>query len=151
MPEPPPWLGKFEPRRFWTNGHIQTIVGNYLRRPAFRVDSVTEIVVVDPTDGSRVLCHCHWQEESVRPLRLTLILVHGLEGSSNSRYIQGIAARAWDAGFNAIRMNMRNCGGTDDLSPTLYHSGLSGDVDVLMRTLAAEKQLAAFALGGYSM
>ncbi len=46
---------------------------------------------------------------------------------------------------------MRNCGGTNHLSPTLYHSGLSGDVAAVMRTLAAEKHLAAFALVGYSM
>jgi predicted alpha/beta-fold hydrolase len=91
-------------------------------------------VEVDAADGSRVLCHCHWQAEAVRAGRLTVVLVHGLEGSSNSRYIQGIAARAWDAGFNVIRMNMRNCGGTDALTPTLYHSGLSGDVGAVCAT-----------------
>ena len=42
-----------------------------------------------------------------------VVLVHGLEGSSDSRYIQGIAARAWAAGCNVIRMNMRNCGDTE--------------------------------------
>jgi predicted alpha/beta-fold hydrolase len=46
---------------------------------------------------------------------------------------------------------MRNCGGTEDLSPTLYHSGLSADVAAVMKTLAAEKGLNAFALVGYSM
>ncbi len=63
----------------------------------------------------------------------------------------GNATRAWAAGCNIIRMNMRNCGGTEDLSPTLYHSGLSGDVAAVMRTLATEKGLGAFALVGYSM
>jgi hypothetical protein len=48
-------------------------------------------------------------------------------------------------------MNMRNCGGTEDLSPTLYHSGLSGDVAAVMRTFANENGLGAFALVGYSM
>ena len=65
-------------------------------------------------DGSRVKCFCNWQPEPVRARRLTVILVHGLEGSSESRYIKGIAARAWAAGFNVVRMNMRNCGDTDD-------------------------------------
>ena len=46
---------------------------------------------------------------------------------------------------------MRNCGGTEDLSPSLYHSGLSGDVAAVLRTLGAEKKLRAFALVGYSM
>lgn len=80
-----------------------------------------------------------------------MLVVHGLEGSSNSQYVLGNTARAWAAGCNVIRMNMRNCGGTDHLSPTLYHSGLSGDVEAVMRTAAAEKGLDAFALIGYSM
>jgi predicted alpha/beta-fold hydrolase len=83
--------------------------------------------------------------------RLTVILVHGLEGSSDSRYIQGIAARAWAAGCNVVRMNMRNCGGTDTLSPTLYHSGLSGDVGAVVRHYAERFGLERVALVGYSM
>jgi uncharacterized protein len=149
--KPPAWLTSFEPRRFWTNGHVQTIVGNYLPRPSFLVDTVAETVVVDQADGSRVLCHCHWQAEPDRATRLTLVLVHGLEGSSNSRYMQGIAARAWDAGMNVIRMNMRNCGGTDALTPTLYHSGLSGDVGAVVRHYAQQFALQRVALVGYSM
>ena len=99
--------------------------------------------------ASYVLCHCHWQANAGQCL--TVLLVHGLEGSSRSQYVLGNSARAWAAGCNVIRMNMRNCGGTEDLSPTLYHSGLSGDVAAVMRTLAAEKGLRAFALIGYSM
>jgi predicted alpha/beta-fold hydrolase len=147
----PAWFTAFEPRRFWSNGHVQTIVGNYLPRPPFHVDTIAETVVVDPADGSRVLCHCHWQAEPDRSSRLTLLQVHGLEGSSNSRYMQGIAARAWDVGFNVIRMNMRNCGGTDALTPTLYHSGLSGDVGAVVRHYAHQFGLQRIALVGYSM
>jgi predicted alpha/beta-fold hydrolase len=116
-----------------------------------RSDGVAEAVEVDPADGSRVLCHCHWQAEPERKQRLTVVLVHGLEGSSNSRYIQGITARAWDAGFNVIRMNMRNCGGTDALTPTLYHSGLSSDVGAVVRHFARQYELDRVALVGYSM
>jgi len=149
--ELPRWLTPFEPRAGLSNGHLQTIVGNYLPRPPFKLHSVEEIVEVDPSDGSRVLCHCHWQPEPERAKRLTVILVHGLEGSSNSRYIQGIAARAWSEGFNVIRMNMRNCGGTDALTPTLYHSGFSGDVGAVIRHFAGGFGLERVALVGYSM
>lgn len=143
------WFTPFVPRRGLTNGHLQTIVGNFLPRPAFRLSSVAEAVEVDATDGSRVLCHCHWQPEPAR--RLTLVLVHGLEGSSESRYILGVAARAWDAGCNVVRMNMRNCGGSDALTPTLYHSGLSGDVGAVVRHYAERFSLEQVALVGYSM
>jgi predicted alpha/beta-fold hydrolase len=145
------WLTLFEPKRWLRNGHLQTIVGNYLPRPPFRVDGVAEIVEVDAADGSRVLCHCHWQAEPERAERLTVVLVHGLEGSSDSRYIQGITARGWDAGFNVIRMNMRNCGGTDALTPTLYHSGLSGDVGAVIDHFTGQMSLKQVALVGYSM
>jgi len=149
IPGLPEWLTSFEPRRGLSNGHLQTIVGNFLPRPAFRLSSVAEAVEVDPADGSRVLCHCHWQPEPAR--RLTLVLVHGLEGSSESRYIQGVAARAWAAGCNVVRMNMRNCGGTDALTPTLYHSGLSGDVGAVVCHYAERFGLERVALVGYSM
>jgi predicted alpha/beta-fold hydrolase len=147
----PKWLTPFKPRRWLSNGHLQTIVGNYLPRPPFRIDGAAETVDVDQADGSRVLCHCHWQPSPVLAQRLTLVLVHGLEGSSNSRYIQGITARAFDAGFNVIRMNMRNCGGTDSLTPTLYHSGLSSDVGAVVNHFARQFSLERVALVGYSM
>ncbi len=141
----------FVPRRGLSNGHLQTIVGNYLPRPPLGLNSDPEIVVVDPADGSRVLCQCHWQPEPVRAARLTLVLVHGLEGSADSQYILGVTARAWAAGFNIVRMNMRNCGDTDGLTPTLYHSGLSGDVAAVVRHFAARFGLQRVALVGYSM
>ena len=145
------WLKPFVPRPRLRNGHLQTIVGNFLPRPAFEVPFTSEEVLVDPADGSRVLCHCHWQPEAVRSARLTAILLHGLEGSSDSQYIRGIAARAWAAGCNVVRMNMRNCGGTEALTPTLYHSGLSGDVGAVIDHFSGKYDLERIALVGYSM
>ena len=144
-------LRPFEPRRGLTNGHLQTIIGNFLPRPAFERPTVSETVEVDAKDGSRIMCYCNWQPEAELASRLTVILVHGLEGSSESRYIRGIAARAWNAGCNVIRMNMRNCGDTDELTPTLYHSGLSTDVGAVIRYFASQKHLERVALVGYSM
>jgi uncharacterized protein len=146
-----PWLANFEPRRGLSNGHIQTIAGNFYPRPEFLLTTETETVLVDPVDGSRVLCHCHWQPAEVRAARLTVILVHGLEGSSDSRYIRGIAARAFAEGMNVVRMNMRNCGGSDLLTPTLYHSGLSSDVGAVIEYFAGRYGLERVALIGYSM
>ncbi len=147
----PAWLTDFEPRRGLLNGHLQTIVGNYFPRPPFRLPFVTETVEVDPSDGSRVLCHCHWQPGPDAGRRLTLVLVHGLEGSTDSRYIQGLTVRAWQAGCNVVRMNMRNCNDSDDLTPTLYHSGLSGDVGAVVEYYTQRFALERVALVGYSM
>jgi uncharacterized protein len=151
-PQPiPSWLTSFEPHPWLRNGHLQTVVGNFLSRPAFDLPTVAETVEVDPADGSRVLCHCHWQSEALRAERITVVLVHGLEGSSDSRYIKGIAARAWAAGMNVVRMNMRNCGGSEALTPTLYHSGRSADVGAVVRHFTGRFGLERVALVGYSM
>jgi uncharacterized protein len=149
--EIPEWLTSFEPNRWLSNGHLQTIVGNFLRRAPLDAPVAAETVEVDASDASRVLCHCHWQLETVRAKRLTVVLVHGLEGSSDSRYIQGVAARAWAAGMNVVRMNMRNCGGSDALTPTLYHSGRSADVAAVVRHFTEKFDLQRIALVGYSM
>ncbi|MFP5204778.1 MAG: YheT family hydrolase [Acidobacteriota bacterium] len=106
---------------------------------------------MDAADGSRVLCHSSWQPEAVRAQRLTAVLVHGLEGSSDSRYMRGIAARAWAAGMNVVRMNMRNCGGSESLTPTLYHSGRSPDVAAVVQHYTMRHGLRRVALVGYSM
>lgn len=147
----PAWQTAFVPRRGLVNGHLQTIVGNFLPRPPFRIETVAETVEVDAADGSRVLCDCSWQPEPERASALTVVMVHGLEGSSDSRYMKGLAARAWVAGCNVIRMNMRNCGGTEHMTPTLYNSALSGDVGAVVEHFTQEYSLQRVALVGYSM
>jgi predicted alpha/beta-fold hydrolase len=149
----------FVPRRFLSNGHLQTILGNFLPRPNHLPLPVPELVEVSPAMGTqiatRVLCHCNWQPARVRAARPTAIIVHGLEGSSDSQYVIGNANKLWRAGANIIRMNMRNCGGRGyamaRLTPTLYHSGLSGDVDAVMRFFLERERLESIALVGYSM
>ncbi len=145
----------FHPRRLLSNGHLQTIAGNFLPRINQLPPPTAELVQVSPPSdlqlSSQVLCHCHWQPERVRAAAMTVIVLHGLEGSSSSQYVVGNANKMWCAGMNVVRMNMRNCGGTESLSSTLYHSGLSGDVQSVMDFLSARFGLQRVALVGYSM
>ena len=145
----------FHPRPWLTNAHLQTIVGNLLSRTDHLPPAIPQLVEVSPAHGSQistqVLCECHWQPLPDRPTRPTAVLLHGLEGSSRSQYVIGNANKLWFAGCNVIRMNMRNCGGTEKLSPTLYHSGLSTDVDHVLRHFIATEHLQTVALIGYSM
>ena len=53
--------------------------------------------------------------------------------------------------MNVVRMNMRNCGGTEQLGPTLYNSGMSTDVGVVAETLIREDGLQKVAFAGFSM
>src|ERR1700756_3101148 len=152
---PAAWLTSFTPRRFLRNGHLQTLAGNFLRREFSLPEPKPLLVEVEGPAGeygpTHVLCHCHWQPEEVRTERLTVVIIHGLEGSSNSHYVLGNAARALAAGFNVVRMNMRSCGGTDELSPTIYHSGRSEDVAAIVKVLVDHYSVSSIALLGYSM
>lgn len=134
---------------------MQTLAGNFLPRRITLPEPESLLVEVEgPVAGygpTQVLCHCHWQPREVRSSRLTLVLIHGLEGSSNSQYIVGNTARALAAGLNVVRMNMRSCGGTDHLSPTIYHSGRSGDVGLVLDAVIRQQHLQSVALVGYSM
>ena len=100
-------------------------------------------------DDTRVLAHAHWQRERARhPL---LILLHGLEGSSSAHYMQGLADKAFAAGFNVIRLNQRNCGGTEQLAAGLYHSGLTEDADFVLREVAERDGITRVIVAGYSL
>jgi predicted alpha/beta-fold hydrolase len=64
--------------------------------------------------------------------------------------MRGMADKAFAEGFNVVLLNQRNCGGTEHLSMTLYHSGLSADVDVVLRELSADGHRAVV-IAGYSL
>jgi hypothetical protein len=98
---------------------------------------------------TRVLGHCHWQAQPW--LHPTLLVLHGLEGSSDAHYVRGIADKAFRAGLNVIRLNQRNCGGTEHLSAGLYHSGLTDDAAAVLRELIEVDRLPALAVAGYSL
>src|SRR5947209_17920502 len=137
----------FQPRRFLRNGHLQTLAGNFL--PRHNRLPAPEERLFQVEDGVQVLCHCHWQPR--RETCATVILVHGLEGSSLSQYVIGAGSKAWDVGMNVVGMNMRNCGGSERLARTLYHSGLSGDVGAVVGTLIEQDGLQRIGVAGYSM
>jgi len=124
-----------------------TLAGRFWPRSLDRLPPPVErYFEVEP--GIRLLAHCHWQRESARS---ALVIVHGLEGSSESRYVLGTAEKAWVAGLHVVRMNQRNCGGTEALAPTLYNSGLSGDFRAVLRELSEVDGLREIFLAGFSM
>ena len=103
----------------------------------------------DVAPDTRVLAHCNWQPD--RASRATLLLLHGLEASSEAHYMRGMADKAFAAGLNVVRLNQRNCGGTEHLSRGLYHSGLTADPIAVLRELRDRDGLRRFGVGGYSL
>lgn len=137
----------FVPRRGLRGGHLQTLASFFLPRRVSVPPAEARLIEVEP--GVNVLCHCHWQPD--RKKALTILIIHGLEGSSDSQYMLGIAAKGMAAGMNVVRMNQRNCGGTDAFSPTLYHSGRSQDIAAVAKHLIDHDGVSRLALAGFSM
>lgn len=103
----------------------------------------------DVAPEARVLAHCHWQG---RPwTQPTILVLHGLNGSSDAHYMKGIAAKAFARGLNVVRLNQRNCGDTEHLSAGLFHSGLTADVRAVVEELIAVDNLSSIVVAGYSL
>ena len=134
--------------RWLRNAHLMTIVawGRPRRLASLPAPETRQFRTSDDTT---VVAACHWHQE--RAAHRTLLLLHGLEGSSDAHYMRGIADKAWRAGMNVVRLNQRNCGGTEHLTPGLYHSGLTTDPRAVLMELIARDGLPSIVLAGYSM
>ncbi len=131
------------------HGHAMTIIGSQrprnfpiFKQPCERREFQTE-------SDTRVVAYCHWQVECRR--HPTAIIIHGLEGSAEAGYVLGAASKAFAAGFNVLRYNVRGCGGTARLTPKLYHSGLTVDLHHVTRELIERDGLPEIFLIGFSM
>jgi len=137
----------FRPHPWFRGGHVQTLASFFLPRRIQLPNPEERLVEVAP--AIKIRCLCHWQAD--RRGALTLIVVHGLEGSTDSQYMRGIARDGLDAGMNVVLVNQRNCGGMDAAAPTLYNSGLSGDVAAVARNVVEHDGVSRFVLIGFSM
>ena len=139
---------EFEPHPLLRNGHAQTIATAIVPRRFDIPPAEARLFQVDP--DSQLLGHCHWQPQRQKDMPV-IVIVHGLEGSSDSNYVRGIAEKAFHRGFHVVRMNQRNCGGTEALTPTLYNSGMSGDYRAVFEELSNVDGFEQIFFAGYSM
>lgn len=138
----------FVPRPGLSHGHVMTVFA-WARAREFPGLPAPEARLIPVADDTQVLAHCYWQPD--RAGRPALLALHGLEGSSSAHYMRGLADKAFRRGWNAILLNQRNCGGTEALTPGLYHSGLTNDPRNVMRALVRDDGVRAFGVVGYSL
>ena len=143
-----PTSTEYRPKRGLRNGHLMTLYA-WASRRRFPALPEPENLYFQVTPETRVLSHCHWQAD--RRTHPTLLALHGLEGSSSAHYMRGLADKAFRAGFNVVLLNQRNCGGTEQEGPGLYHSGLTADPDIVLRELAATCGVDRVVVAGYSL
>ena len=99
---------------------IQTILPSLARRvpdPGFRRE------VIELPDGD--FLELDWLRSQSD---LLAIVNHGLEGSTESGYVRGMAHALRAAGYDVLTWNMRGCGSERNRLRTWYHSGQSEDL-----------------------
>jgi len=130
----------FTPRPFtpawWLPGaHAQTVAGKYLR-PGSGVRYRRERI--DTPDGD--FLDLDWARVDGQPAPAEgapyVVVVHGLEGSSDSAYVKEICRALWERGIRSVAMNFRGCGGEPNRLPRFYHAGDTGDVAHVLEMLA---------------
>lgn len=131
----PPWP--------FRHGHVQTIYTGLFRS----VDDVTyERERLDTPDGD--FLDVDWSRVGAHRVA---ILSHGLEGSTESRYIRGMARALNRNGWDVLAWNCRGCSGEVNRLPRSYHSGATEDLhEVVVAALRDYGQavLLGFSLGG---
>jgi len=135
----------FQPPSWLTNRHAQTL---YTSSPLCRVPVPRwRREVVELPDGDFVEAHWHGPEDA----GITLVLLHGLEGSSDATYARMMAAAAAARGWRLVVLHARDCGERRNRLPRRYHAGETGDLRHFMGRLAAERPGARFITAGYSL
>jgi predicted alpha/beta-fold hydrolase len=136
----------FRPAPWLPGNHLQTIVPSLCKGPT--VDGAGERRIIRVSEDSSVAVDLN------RPGRAplgTLVLVHGMCGNSESAYMRRTARLALHAGWVTARMNLRNCGGSEHLSSTLYNAGQSGDLARVFEDLHVHEFPRPFAAAGFSL
>jgi len=80
-----------------------------------------------------------------------VVITHGLEGHSRSHYCQGMATAFQKTGWDAIAWNFRGCSGEPNLQLRSYHSGATGELQIVLDHIFATTDYEQVALIGFSL
>ncbi len=79
------------------------------------------------------------------------VVLHGLEGDSERSYVRGMVRAVNRAGWDAVAVNFRGCGGEINRQLRFYHSGSTDDLDTVVSHLYADGSYSELALIGFSL
>lgn len=137
---------EYAPAWWLPNPHLQTLWGKFVRR---QPGHATRIERLETPDGDFLDIH-HLDAPSGAPL---LVLLHGLEGSIRSHYIQALLGEASRRGWRAAVLIFRSCGAELNRTRRFYHSGETMDLTFAVNYLLdaypeSDMVLAGVSLGG---
>lgn len=133
----------YVPPRLFRHAHVQTVYPSLFRR----VYAAYERQTIDTPDGD--VLDIDW----LRTPGATecLLITHGLEGSSQSQYVLGLARAVAQQGVDIAAWNFRGCGGTPNRTSLMYHSGATYDLHTVVAFVDSLNQYKHIYLSGFSL
>jgi predicted alpha/beta-fold hydrolase len=119
----------FHPAWWLPGPHLPTVWGKKVRKQLHIHERIERWTT---PDGDHLSVARAGAITSGRP---HLLVLHGLEGTINSNYAQGLLAKARSFGWSADLMLFRGCDGEVNAARRMYHSGETSDLDFVVRTL----------------
>jgi hypothetical protein len=138
---------KFQTSFLLKNRHIQTTYASLFRKvPKLSI----EIEKFSLSDGDFVEAYWHKiaNHTDTTPI---VILFHGLTGSFESPYIQGVMSALERAKISSVLMHFRGCSGKENLKARSYHSGDTQDALEFTRSVKKRYPHATLFAVGYSL
>ncbi len=141
----------FSAPRWMRNAHVQTLGASLplWSKPRSLRELPTETLYFPLPEGGALHASAWWQP-GAQP-RLTVVMVHGVGGSSESKYLLRGAIALHRAGFNVVRLNLRGAGLGVATAPSLAHAGLTADPIAAVEAIAADPRTRGVALLGFSL
>lgn len=133
----------YKPSAPFRNGHLNTVYPYLFRK---RAQVTYERKILDAFDGDKIYIDC---VQNGNPN--LAILVHGLEGSTRSQYMQYMSEYLSLNGWDVIGINHRTCSGTMNEQLTMYHSGFTDDLHKVISEYIHDHDkisLIGYSLGG---
>jgi predicted alpha/beta-fold hydrolase len=133
----------YKPSLLLRNGHFNTLYPYYFRK---KHDHNYHRIRVDTADGDFFDVDFLTSGSSK-----IVILLHGLEGSSDSQYINGLTKVFSQNSYDVAAVNFRSCSGEMNRLPEMYHSGYTQDIPTLINYIEKDYDqivIVGFSLGG---
>ncbi len=97
--------------------------------------TLSEVVIPDKVAATRWMTPHDWQTLPTLQDAPTLVLFHGLEGGSSSRYAQSIAHYFRARGWIVVIAHFRGCSGHPNRLARAYYSGDSEEIGFILQTV----------------
>jgi uncharacterized protein len=139
-------------RHWLRNPHVQTIGAAVplFSPPRSHTVRDEEELRFEVESGADHRLHARaWWQPNHAPAPAVVIL-HGIAGSKDSHCCVRAAVAVHRAGYHAVRLDMRGAGDSVVDAPSLYHAGLTSDLDVVVRELTRSPRVSGVLVLGFS-